>query len=74
MEQKMATQISAVICAWCNRIVFNGPAGAAGVSHTICPSCFDWTMTHPESQTGPDLASDRTPFELPIGYFGGTIG
>jgi hypothetical protein len=72
-EQNMATQVSAVICAWCSRIVFNGPAGA-GVSHTICPSCFDWTMSHPESQTGPDAVSDLTPFQLPIGYFGGTIG
>jgi hypothetical protein len=69
----MATQVSAVVCAWCNRIVFKAPAGA-GVSHTICPSCFDWTMTHPESQTGPGATSDLTAFELPRGDFGGRLG
>jgi hypothetical protein len=69
----MATQVSAVVCAWCNRIVFKAPAGA-GVSHTICPSCFDWTLTHPESQTGCGDASDLAAFQLPAGYFGETLG
>jgi hypothetical protein len=68
-EQSMATQVSAVVCAWCSRIVFDAPAGA-GISHTICPSCFDWTMAHPESQTGRDDASELAALNLPAGYFG----
>ena len=39
----MAAQILTVVCAWCHRIVTNG-SPAAGVSHTICPSCVDWTL------------------------------
>ena len=46
----MAGHLLAVVCAWCNRVVVKGPAGAE-VTHTICPSCVDWTMTHPDSRS-----------------------
>jgi hypothetical protein len=65
----MATQILAVVCAWCNRVVVKGPAGA-GVTHTICSSCVDWTATHPTSRTGSAGASDLQELRLPAGYFG----
>ena len=42
----MAGHLLSVICAWCNRVVVIGPPGAP-VTHTMCPSCIDWTMTHP---------------------------
>ena len=45
----MAGHMLSVVCAWCNRVVVKAPAGA-GVTHTICPSCIDWTMTHPTSR------------------------
>ncbi len=35
-----------VVCAWCHRVVKAGRAGA-GVTHTICASCTDWTLDHP---------------------------
>jgi hypothetical protein len=35
-----------VVCAWCNRNM-NAAASGAAVSHTICPSCLEWTITHP---------------------------
>ena len=45
----MTAHTLAVVCAWCNRVVVEAPEGA-GVTHTICPSCVDWTMTHPTSR------------------------
>ena len=63
----MATQIMAVVCAWCKRVVANAPAGA-GVTHTICPSCVDWTLTHPTSSSG--AASSPEALRLPASYFG----
>ena len=65
----MATQVLAVVCAWCNRVVAKAPAGA-GVSHTICPACSDWSMTHPTSRAGSGAASDLEELQLPAGYFG----
>ncbi len=35
-----------VVCAWCKRTITDAPAGAA-VTHTICPSCVEWAMSHP---------------------------
>jgi hypothetical protein len=70
MEQNMATQMLAVVCAWCNRVVIEAPAGA-GVSHTICPSCTDWTMTHPTSAAGFTGASDLEELQLPARYVDG---
>jgi hypothetical protein len=49
----MAGHLLAVVCAWCNRVVVKAPPGA-DVTHTICPSCVDWTMAHPESRRGFD--------------------
>ena len=49
----MAARTFTVVCAWCRRIVAAAPAGA-GVTHTICESCFDWTLTHPAAAPGGD--------------------
>ena len=38
-----------VVCAWCHTVVKAGSAGA-GVTHTICASCIDWTLDHPTDQ------------------------
>ena len=64
----MATQMLAVVCAWCNRVVITAPDGA-GVTHTICPSCVDWTLAHPTSR-GSGAASRLEWLRLPTGYFG----
>ena len=64
----MAHQL-AVVCAWCNRVVTKAPPGA-GVTHTICPPCVNWTLTHPTSQAGPGATSDLEAPRLPAGYFG----
>ena len=44
--QNMGGQAFAVVCAWCNRKMTSAPAGAT-VSHTICPSCLEWSISHP---------------------------
>jgi hypothetical protein len=36
----------AVVCAWCNRKMTAAPHGAP-VTHTICPSCLEWSIAHP---------------------------
>jgi len=36
----------AVVCAWCNRMLTAGRDGSP-VTHTICPACLEWAMTHP---------------------------
>lgn len=36
----------AVICAWCKRTITPGLSGSP-VTHTICPACLEWAMTHP---------------------------
>ena len=50
----MAMRTLTVVCAWCHRIVAVAPADAA-VTHTICESCFDWTLTHPAGSVGVDV-------------------
>ena len=35
----MATQILAVVCAWCNRVVIKGPAGAGVHGHDLPVMC-----------------------------------
>jgi hypothetical protein len=47
----MAARTFTVVCAWCHRIVAVAPADR-GVTHTICASCFDWTLTHPAAAVG----------------------
>ena len=42
----MATRTLTVVCAWCHRILAVAPVDS-GITHTICESCFDWTLTHP---------------------------
>ena len=49
----MAARTLTVVCAWCHRIVAVAPA-QRGVTHTICESCFDWTLTHPAASIGID--------------------
>ncbi len=50
----MAARTLSVVCAWCHRVVAVAAAGD-GVTHTICESCFDWTLTHPGSSAGIDV-------------------
>ena len=61
----MAAQVFAVVCAWCNRTVQAAPSGS-GVTHTICPSCADWSFTHQH------IALNADYFELPPRPSGGT--
>jgi hypothetical protein len=49
----MTTRSFTVICAWCHRIV-RVAAADEDITHTICESCFDWTLTHPSASTGVD--------------------
>jgi hypothetical protein len=63
-EQNVATQIMAVVCAWCNQVVMKAPAGAT-VSHTICATCTEWTMLHPTSAAGSGRASDLEELQGP---------
>jgi hypothetical protein len=66
----MAAQILTVVCAWCHRVVTPG-APTAGVTHTICPSCVDWTMA---CRANPDTFFERMAglgkLCPPPGYFG----
>jgi hypothetical protein len=52
-ERIMAARSMTVVCAWCHCIVAIAPADD-GVTHTICESCFDWTLTHPAAHVGPE--------------------
>jgi hypothetical protein len=65
----MAVQLLTVVCAWCNRIVTTAPADAA-VTHTICPACSAWSISHPASLAGYDATSEGGAWTLPTGYFG----
>ena len=42
----MAAQALAIVCAWCNRRMAVAPAGTP-ITHTICPACLEWALTHP---------------------------
>jgi hypothetical protein len=59
----MSTQVLAVVCAWCNRIMTSAPAGSP-VSHTICPSCLDWTFS-PERKSSLEPGHEAGHFTLP---------
>ena len=49
----MATEGLTVVCAWCQQVVKAAP-NATGITHTICPSCVDRTITHSaDGQTDP---------------------
>lgn len=66
----MAAQILTVVCAWCHRTVKQGQAGAP-ITHTICPSCVEWTMTRVLSgDLMADGDSDVGRLIPPPGYFG----
>jgi hypothetical protein len=60
----MAEKMLTVVCAWCRRVVTATPNGA-GVTHTICPSCLDYAITH--SGDSPVAPSALLP---PPDYFG----
>jgi hypothetical protein len=50
----MAARVLTVVCAWC-RCVVTAPPSAAGITHTICPTCLE-AMFEPaaaEPVTGP---------------------
>jgi len=56
-----------VVCAWCHRVAKAGTAGA-GVTHTICASCIDWTLDHPTIEPGdglPPAVHDLEDLRLP---------
>lgn len=59
----MAAQTSAVVCIWCNRTISAAPAGAP-VSHTICSTCVDGTLTH-QGLAFDGTSCDVEYFELP---------
>ena len=42
----MAARIVVVVCAWCNQTMSEAST-ALPVTHTICPTCFDWSVAHP---------------------------
>jgi hypothetical protein len=65
----MAAQILTVVCAWCNRTIVYGPKTAA-ITHTICPSCVEWTM---DCRSNPDAFYDKVSAVgrvIPADYFG----
>ena len=64
----MGQRLLVVVCAWCNRVVSTAPAGA-DVTHTICPSCLDYTF-NPTLDHGAELRAEDGPFRLPDRYFG----
>lgn len=42
----MTARTFAVVCAWCKATIRAGAPGAP-VTHSICPSCADWTCRNP---------------------------
>jgi hypothetical protein len=67
-ESHMTAHNFKVVCAWCNRVVNGAPSGTP-VTHTICPTCLDFTIAH-RSGIAPDASSSAVPMYLPAGYFG----
>ena len=63
----MGQRLLVVVCAWCNRVVSTAPAGA-GVTHTICPPCLDFTFSQIEN--GIERPAESGPFRLPGRYLG----
>jgi len=43
----MAAQRLKVVCAWCKETMTAGASTDTSVSHSICPSCLEWSITHP---------------------------
>lgn len=64
----MAEYSLKVVCAWCNRVVIMAPMGAS-VTHTICPTCLDFTITHRSGSTH-DASVSVEHVHLPADYFG----
>jgi len=65
----MAARVMTVVCAWCHRVTKAGTAGA-GVTHTICASCIDWTLDHPTIEprdAPPRAAHDLEDLRPPAG-------
>ena len=59
----MAARALTVVCAWC-RCVVTAPPSAAGITHTICPTClasmFDQPPTEPADNGAHDLDELRS--------------
>ena len=64
----MAEYSLKVVCAWCNRVVIMAPMGTP-VTHTICPTCLDFTIAH-RSGTAHDASVSVEHVHLPADYFG----
>jgi hypothetical protein len=58
----MAARIAVVVCAWCNQTM-SETSTALPVTHTICPSCLDWSVAHPTQVVQ----------STPPGYFGDLV-
>jgi hypothetical protein len=65
----MRVETFTVVCAWCHRVVKRATADAL-VSHTICPTCLEWTLTHSGSDAVRGTATINDRSALPDGYFG----
>jgi hypothetical protein len=65
----MRIETFTIICAWCHCVVKTAATDAL-VSHTICPTCLEWTLTNSASDAdrGPYLAKNHV--SVPDGYFG----
>jgi hypothetical protein len=52
----MTGRVLTVVCAWCQCIV-TAPPSAAGVTHTICPTCLATVFELPPSElvSGPGI-------------------
>jgi hypothetical protein len=59
----MAANGLTVVCAWCERVV-TAASNGAGITHTICPSCLDRTLTSGDGSSVPIVLLP------PPGYFG----
>ena len=55
----MDARVLTVVCAWCRSIV-TAPPSAAGITHTICPTCLAslFDQPHTEQATCPGAHHD----------------
>ena len=49
MRGEMASRVLTVVCAWC-RCVVTAPPSAAGITHTICPTCLATLFDSPAAE------------------------
>jgi hypothetical protein len=49
VEGAIAVRVLTVVCAWCRSVVA-APPSAAGITHTICPTCFASMFDRPPAE------------------------